>query len=89
MVIMDVRMEGMDGVTTVRRIRQSSAVHNRIPIVALTADVTKETKTKCMAAGVNVFLTKPIRAADLYDAIAAASEQHKSRPKEEPRRHSA
>ncbi len=79
-VIMDVRMPGMDGVTTIRRIREGISAHSHIPIIALTADTAKETNAKCLAAGVNVFLTKPIRGDDLYDAIAFACRQESARP---------
>ncbi len=68
-VIMDIRMPGMDGVTAIRRIRQSRQDHSDIPIIALTADVTAETNARCMVAGVDIFLTKPVRADDFYNAI--------------------
>lgn len=74
-VIMDIRMPGMDGVTAVRRIRESRESHSNVPIIALTADVTPETNTKCLIAGVNVYLTKPVRAEDFYEAIEYVNER--------------
>lgn len=77
-VIMDIRMPGMDGVTAVRRIRQSGQPHRNIPIIALTADPASETNTKCMVAGVDIFLTKPVRAEDFYRAIDTVSRKTKA-----------
>ena len=68
-VIMDIRMPGMDGVTAVRRIRESRKAHGKIPIIVLTADTTQETRTRCMAAGANIFLTKPVKPEEFYHAI--------------------
>lgn len=75
-ILMDIRMPGMDGVTAVKRIRQSRQTHSNVPIIAVTADAAPETHMKCMAAGVDVFLTKPIRSEELLNAIEFVSNQN-------------
>lgn len=77
-VIMDIRMPGMDGVTAARRIRKSGEAHANVPIIALTADVAAETNAKCMIAGVDMFLTKPVRAEEFYRAIELVSRKTKA-----------
>ena len=56
-VLMDVRMPGMDGYETLSRVRQRGS---KVPVVALTANAMAEEREKCLAAGFNGFLTKPI-----------------------------
>lgn len=68
-VIMDIHMNRLDGVEATRRIRESRAAFSDIPIIALTADNAATTNAACMAAGVDIFLTKPVRGADLCRAL--------------------
>ena len=59
-ILMDVRMPVKDGFTAAREIRQSGLEDaDSIPIIALTADVLEDTKSKCFDAGMNAFLKKP------------------------------
>lgn len=69
LVLMDVRMNGLDGIKTTRAIRRSDARYRDVPIIAITADTSPETNAKCMMAGVDLFLTKPVSAKGLFDAI--------------------
>ena len=68
-VLMDIRMPEMDGIEATRLIRDKSSRNYAVPIIALTADATAETNAQCMAAGANIFLTKPIIATELFDSI--------------------
>jgi CheY-like chemotaxis protein len=61
LIFMDINMPEMDGFEATRRIRTLPAPKCDIPIVALTADVMKEDKERCLAAGMNNFLAKPFR----------------------------
>ena len=78
-------MPGMDGVTTVRQIRGSGKSHSSTPIIAVTADSAPETNVRCMAAGVDVFLTKPVRGRELEDSLTYVSQFIKPRETGETR----
>jgi len=68
LVLMDVQMPNMDGLKATKEIRDTL---NRkdLPIIALTANVMKGDKEKCIAAGMNDFLGKPIKPTDLYSIL--------------------
>ena len=70
LVLMDVQMPVMDGFEATRQIRLSEAeskVH--IPIVAMTAHAMKGDKEKCIDAGMDSYLSKPVNPAELYDMV--------------------
>ena len=60
LILMDVRMPGVDGLEATRLIRAVSALNRRTPILALTADVQPENAAACRAAGMDDVLAKPI-----------------------------
>jgi CheY-like chemotaxis protein len=64
-VLMDVRMPNMDGIEATQRIRGLSDPVAQIPIIALTANATTEERLRCAEAGMNDFISKPFRRADL------------------------
>jgi two-component system, sensor histidine kinase and response regulator len=59
LVLMDLQMPGLDGYETTRRIR-ASGLWPGLPILALTADAGSQLRPRCLAAGMNDVLTKPI-----------------------------
>ena len=72
LILMDMQMPGLSGVEATRRIRADEAVvGGRIPIVALTANAYAEDRELCLAAGMDGFVSKPIRREELLAAIAA------------------
>jgi len=73
-VLMDVQMPVMDGVEATRRIRMLPPPARRLPIVALTANVMEAEQQRCLAAGMNRVLTKPIDWDRLFDTLAAVTE---------------
>lgn len=68
-VLMDVHMPGMDGLAATRAIRAMSALAT-LPVLALTADAGLEDRQRCVAAGMNEVVVKPVAMADLYAALA-------------------
>lgn len=65
MVLMDVNMPVMDGLTATRAIRALEGAVSKVPIVVLTADVMNEAKEQALEAGANDFLSKPVNAEQL------------------------
>lgn len=70
LVLMDIHMPVMDGLTATRKIREMAPHKSRIPIIALTADVLQEARDQAQAAGVNAFLAKPVKPEELAPLIA-------------------
>lgn len=68
LVIMDIMMPEMDGYSAIREIRSSKA-HSRTPIVVLTAKAMKEDRERCIEAGANDYMTKPIDAERLLSLL--------------------
>jgi signal transduction histidine kinase/ActR/RegA family two-component response regulator len=73
-VLMDVQMPIMDGMTATRRVRESQGINRHTPIVALTANARKEDRAMCMASGMTDFVTKPISAEALANALMRATQ---------------
>jgi two-component system, sensor histidine kinase and response regulator len=73
LVLMDIQMPGMDGLTATMKIREKEkSTHLHMPIVAMTAHAMKGDRERCLAAGMDGYVSKPISSQELQAAIAGA-----------------
>lgn len=76
-ILMDIQMPEMDGLTAIRTIRaREKAAGGRVPVIALTAHAMKGDREKCMEAGADDYITKPLHTPDLLAALARARSQN-------------
>ncbi len=69
LILMDMQMPRMDGLEATRRIRELPG-GERLPIIAITGNAFPEDKARCLAAGMNDFLTKPYNPEVLFVALS-------------------
>jgi CheY-like chemotaxis protein len=69
LVVMDMQMPELDGVSAARKIRQSRGPMREVPIIALTGNALVGQRESCLAAGMNDYLSKPFEPEQLYAAI--------------------
>jgi len=74
-VLMDVMMPGLDGLDTMRIVRQLEGYRN-VPIVAVTAKAMMGDREKCMEAGANDYIAKPVNVDELLATLARAAPAH-------------
>jgi len=69
LILMDINMPVMDGITAAEKIRELSFPKNQVPILALTANAMMEDKERCLKAGMNGFISKPINFSRLIEEL--------------------
>lgn len=72
LILLDIRMPGMDGLELTRRIRSRTGI-DQPKIVALTASAMEEDRQRCLTAGVDAYLSKPVRIDDLVAVLTRFS----------------
>lgn len=70
LILMDLMMPNMDGLEATKTIRELVGEKSKIPIIAVTADVTIDVQQRCKDVGMNYYLSKPINRDDLLNSIA-------------------
>jgi len=69
MILIDLRMPGMDGITAIRHIRARGDDKAELPIIVVTADSGVDLRERCMTAGADDVIVKPVAMDQLFEAI--------------------
>lgn len=78
LILMDIQMPEMDGLTATKTIRSEETENSHIPIIAATAHAMSSDRDKCLNAGMDDYITKPINLEELQQTIARVIKNHKA-----------
>ena len=70
LVLMDLRMPGMDGMEAIGHIRARDDEKGKLPIIVVTADTALNLRGQCLEQGADEFLIKPVEVRALFETIA-------------------
>ncbi len=68
-ILVDLRMPGMDGITAIEHIRKRGDSKAQTPIIVVTADIAPDLRERCLAAGADDVIFKPVAMDSLFDAM--------------------
>lgn len=74
LILMDINIPGMDGLETTVKFKENGDL-SHIPVIALTANAMKGDKERCLAAGCDGYLQKPIGVSDLRKTVQEYADQ--------------
>ena len=77
-VLMDIQMPVMDGLTAAKTLRASDSINVGVPIIAMTANAMLGDRETCLAAGMNDYVSKPIDPKTLYKSIAKLVDEYRA-----------
>ncbi|MGW8135221.1 response regulator [Sphingomonas zeae] len=69
MILIDLRMPGMDGITAIRHIRARGDEKAEVPIIVVTADSGVDLRERCLSAGADDVIVKPVAMDQLFEAM--------------------
>ena len=71
LIFMDIEMPELDGLTATKLIRQGKdgVLDSRVPIIAMTAHAMSGDRERCLGAGMDNYIAKPLQTADLMDLL--------------------
>jgi CheY-like chemotaxis protein len=69
MILVDLRMPGMDGITAIQHIRARQDAKAKVPIIVVTADIAPDLRERCLTAGADDVIFKPVAMDSLFDAM--------------------
>ena len=77
LILMDVQMPEMTGLQATMQIRREEAIGTHVPIVAMTASAMSEDRDRCLAAGMDDFVSKPVSSKVIEQMITATFSDRK------------
>ncbi|MGL6042273.1 MAG: response regulator, partial [Deefgea sp.] len=87
-ILMDMQMPEMDGISACKILREDQRLR-QIPIIAMTANASKEDRQSCLDAGMNDFISKPVQAQHLYRTLLSCLNLETAESKSTPAANSA
>jgi CheY-like chemotaxis protein len=69
LVLMDLRMPGLDGLSAIQRLRARGDAKARLPVIVVTADTSDNMRADCLRVGADDVILKPVAMKALFDAI--------------------
>lgn len=69
MILLDLRMPGMDGITAIHHIRARADAKADLPIIVVTADTAVDLRERCLAAGADDVIFKPVAMDQLFESM--------------------